>query len=273
MKDHTKPQVLGPLQGKCNICCSVEKLTADHVPPKGTQKIRQVDLFRIVDVLSMDRPVSWKRARHMQSGTFYRSICGRCNNSLLGAKYDPVLVKFANSITEIVRSTLHLPSYIQVSTEPGLLARAVLGHLLAIGVERAERTPLLDSVRAFVIDDSLPMPEGIEIHYWLYPYQRQVSIRTAVMMTDMFANQVQFGCLKFFPVGFLVTWDNPRHELISAPRLSPYMLNSGKHRVDLMLPLTSVPHQFWPEAPDSSGAVLYGDDAYAAYSTDSRHSS
>lgn len=262
--------MLGPIQGHCNICGCFGKLTADHVPPRGTQKIKQVDLFRIVDVLSMERPRSWKSARHMQSGTFYRSICGHCNNTLLGANYDPVLVNFANSITAIVSSSLHLPANIRVSTEPGLLARAVLGHLLAIGIERNERSPLLDSVRAFIVDDSLPMPDGIEVHYWLYPYQRQVSIRAAVRTTDMFANQVHFGCLKFFPVGFLVTWDNPRHELIDAPRLSPYLLNSGRHQADLMLPLTDLPHQFWPESPDSSGAVLYGEDAYAAYSVDSR---
>ena len=38
----------GPKIGHCNICDCYGRLTEDHVPPKGTLKVPQVDLLHIV---------------------------------------------------------------------------------------------------------------------------------------------------------------------------------------------------------------------------------
>jgi len=258
------PKVRGASIGPCNICGLVAPLTEDHVPPKGTLKLPQADLFHIADLVSVDRPIGKKRSRHMQSGMLYKSLCGNCNNSLLGAKYDQSLIDFANGISEFLRSSIQVPFEVKVRTKPGLLARAVIGHLLAVDVNRTESTILLDAARSFVLQDSLPLPTGIEVHYWVYPYRRQVAIRDASLMLDFFKTNIVFWCLKFFPVGFMVTWGNEHPHRLALPKLRDYMLNAGTHDTDVPVRLDSVPHQFWPEAPSDDGAVFYGEAAHAA---------
>lgn len=266
----SRVQVRGTVSGSCNICGNYGKLTEDHVPPKGTQRVRAVDLYRITDVLGVERPIGKRRGRHMQSGALYRTLCASCNSGLLGAKYDPELVQYANAVTTILKTPFLLPTVARITIRPGTLARSILGHLLAVGIKRTESTPLLDAVRTFVQDDRLPLPPGIEIHPWVYPYPRQIAIRDAALLLDGFNTTIVFWCLKFFPVGFFVTWKNAHPERVSLPRLSQYMLHAGSHRVDLPLPLHQLPHQFWPEAPPGDGAVLYGEGAYAAEPRDAR---
>jgi hypothetical protein len=149
-------------------------------------------LFHLIDSLSLERPKSYRGGRHMQSGSYFKTICTECNSARLGARYDPELIAFANSITSILRSSLDLPESVAIPCQPGLLARGVLGHILAVGVGRTERTPLLDAVREFVTDEESIWPEGIEIHYWLYPYKREVLIRDAALAVDLFATHVVF---------------------------------------------------------------------------------
>jgi hypothetical protein len=198
------------------------------------------------------------------SGMLYKSLCGNCNNSLLGAKYDQSLIDFANGISTLLKSTIQIPFEVKVRTKPGLLARSVIGHLLAVGINRTESTELIDAARSFVLKDDLPLPEGIEVHYWVYPYRRQVALRDASLMLDFFKTNIVFWCLKFFPVGFMVTWGNKHPGRVALPNLRDYIINAGTHETSVHVRLDSIPHQFWPEAPPDDGAVFYGEAAHAA---------
>jgi hypothetical protein len=260
------PLVSGALQGNCNICLVFGPLTEDHVPPKGVLKVRQIDLFHIHDLLCTERPVGKRHSRHMQGGVFYRSICSRCNSTLLGARYDPSLIETANAVTDFLRSSMSLPQVVRIRTKPGLLARSVLGHLLAVGINRTEGTPLMDAVRQFVLDETRPLPEGIDIHYWVYPYRRQMALRDAALALDFFKTHIVVWCLKFFPLGFLVTWSNEHRDRLRVPSLRGFMLHSGVHDADVLFDLINVPHQFWPEAPTDQGALLIGEAAHGAIS-------
>lgn len=255
----------GPLQGYCNICDAYGVLTEDHVPPKGTLNIPQVDLFHIIELLGTDRPIGKKKRRHLQSGVSFRSLCENCNSTLLGTNYDPALIEFSNSVTQFLRSALTIPDVAKVRVYPGLVARSVLGHIFALGIERRERTPLLSAAVEFFQDKSRPLPEGIEIYYWVYPYRRQIALRDASMLTDFFQSPpIVFWCLKYFPLGFMVTWGNELPHRIKLPSLRKFMLNAGVHFAEIPLYLRVVPHQDWPEIPDDNGALLYGDGAVGA---------
>jgi hypothetical protein len=258
----------GEINGHCNICLKPGPLTEDHVPPKGTHKVSQVDLFHITELLSVERPIGKRKYRHLQSGVNFRSLCTSCNSGLLGSKYDPALISFSNSVTLFLKTAIHLPQIAKIQIQPGLVARSVLGHLFAVGIERTERTPLLTAAADFVLNESLPLPEGVEIHYWIYPYRREIALRDVSMITNLGsgAPPIVFWCLKFFPLGFMVTWGNKHPERISLPRLSEYMLNAGTHFADIPIYLDRTPHQFWPEAPSDEGALLYGDAAVGAIS-------
>lgn len=253
----------GVLQlGHCNICRSFGPLTDDHVPPKGTRQVGKVDLLPIAQALQLEPLRSRRGARKFQNGVYFRSICAECNNSRLGATYDPELIKFSNAVSQIYAAKhVRLPLEVNIRCRPGLIARSVLGHLLAIGVNRTERTPALDAIRAFVVDVTKPLPEEIDIHYWPYPFQPQVQIRDAVLLDDFFSKQIVFWCLKYNPVGFIVTFDNKHPELVQQPNLRDVMLHAGLHEADIPLRLYGVPPAHWPEAPSETGAIGYGDGA------------
>jgi len=252
----------GPKVGHCNICDTHGPLTVDHVPPKGTLGIPQVDLFHITDMLSVERADKVKR-RHMQSGVNFRSLCARCNNGLLGARYDPALISFTNAVHTYLKSSLSLPEVVSVSVTPGLVARAVLGHLFAIGLERRGKTPLLDAAVRFFLDEAEAMPDGLDIYYWVHPHKHQVQIRDAGLVTFK-SKPIVFWCLKYFPLGFMVTWGVDDRRRLKLPNLRDFMLNAGNHPADVPLPLRSLPNAHWPEAPADDGAVLYGNDAVGA---------
>lgn len=255
--------------GYCNICDSYGPLTEDHVPPKGTLKVPQVDLLHIVELLGAERPVGRKRrARRMQSGVHFRSLCGTCNSDLLGSNYDPTLIEFSNAVGALLRGAVAVPEVVFVEITPGLVVRSILGHLLAVGLERRERTSALKGAIDFFLDPALPLPNGIDVHYWVYPYRRQVAIRDAALITSFFKTPpLCFWCLKYFPLAFMVAWDEKARR-IRLPNLRDYMLNSGTHRARVPVHLRDLPPQTWPEAPSNDGAVFYGDGAVGALPSD-----
>lgn len=240
-------------------------LTEDHIPPKGTLGIPQADLFHIIELLSAERPEGKKKRKHMQSGVSFRSLCEQCNSSLLGAIYDQTLIEFSNSVTLFLKSAITVPEVAAVTITPGLVVRSVLGHLFALGIDRRERTPLLSEAAYFFSDISRPLPDGMDIYYWVYPYRRQIAIRDGALLTDFFKSPpIIFWCLKYFPLGFMITWGNKHPDRVTLPRLNDFMLNAGAHPADVRLHLRSFPHQSWPEAPGKTGAVFYGDGSVGA---------
>lgn len=132
----------GALVGHCNICDEYGPLTEDHVPPKGTLLVKQVELVRIVELLGTG-PISKNRnRRYMPGGVHFRTLCAKCNNDLLGRRYDKELIRFSNAVSETLKSSLALPITIRIPVNPGRLARAVIGHVLAIGVARRPNSPI-----------------------------------------------------------------------------------------------------------------------------------
>lgn len=235
------------------------------MPPKGTLGIPQADLFHIIELLSAERPEGKKKRRHMQSGVNFRSLCQHCNSSLLGGKYDQALINFSNSVTLFLKSAITVPEISFITITPGLVARSILGHLLAIGIERRERTFLLSEAIQFFLDTNHPLPKEIDIYYWVYPYKRQIAIRDGALFFDFFESPpTVFWCLKYFPLGFMITWGDKYPHRIKLPRLRDFMLHAGNHPAEVPLLLRSFPHQNWPEAPGENGAVLYGDGAIGA---------
>lgn len=139
----------GPREGHCNICDVHDKLTEDHVPPKGTIRIAQVEMLHIVDLLKANRPK--KSRRSSQNGVKFRSLCATCNNHHLGHTYDPELISFTDQVTHFLKSSVTLPPSTTVRIRPGYVTRAVLGHLLAVGVERRARGEMGDQVVDFFL--------------------------------------------------------------------------------------------------------------------------
>lgn len=119
----------GHKTGICNICGNDGALTEDHTPPKGCIKVGQVVVHHITECLHLEKPKS--KGRLLNNGVKYRTICSRCNNTLLGAEYDPEFISFVNQIGTYLKTELHLPPTLTVTTKPQRVIRALLGHLCA----------------------------------------------------------------------------------------------------------------------------------------------
>src|SRR5690606_2194766 len=146
-------------------------------------------------------------SRLSQNGVKYRTVCHRCNNTLLGAQYDPALIEFVNRVAVVLRSPLQLPKDFAILGRPQAVSRAVIGHLSAQGVGRYRKGPLTEAVRDYFLDPSLPLPEPLRVFYWAYPYQSQVLVRDAGYIHLGEGKPFALWFMKFFPVAFMVTLD------------------------------------------------------------------
>ena len=110
------PIVEGPKVGTCNICGTYGPLTLDHTPPKGAVTIRPVRLRSVVGELADSKP-ELPASRVLQNGVRYRSLCANCNNSILGAKYDPSYIDFVKHLRAYVETPIEVPEIVHIAFE------------------------------------------------------------------------------------------------------------------------------------------------------------
>ena len=253
----------GPKEGPCNICGQVGPLTEDHTPPKSCSGLKAGVLHRLHVQLS-DGPVP--KGRMVQNGHTYRTLCGRCNNTLLGKNYDPALAHFCAEVRTAYESP-GWPLRFSIEIQPQLVMRSVLGHLSAMGVGRNQNGPITQLLRDYLLDAAQPLPPGIRVYYWLYKAGAQVLVRDAAMgWLGTGAEPFAFWLMKFYPLSFLVTFNEPEARVFNLTDLDRFAQEpeAAKHVVPVEL-YPMVPDTF-PEMPrDEDGyAILYGEEAVVA---------
>ncbi|GED60812.1 hypothetical protein ABER61_24240 [Brevibacillus formosus] len=241
---------------RCNICSQIAQLTWDHVPPQGGYKVTEVEQESIIQYLTGGAKKSYTFS---QNGVKYRSICGSCNNGLLGSRFDTVLNEFTTDIMLMVKTSIQLPKgIIRVKTRPGLLAKAVIGHMLSASGEYGE-SKFDDRFRKYVLDDSLISPEGLRIFYWIYPYSSIKIIRDVGMpkyrgsWEDFKRGIGIFSIMKYFPIGFIVS-DVEKYEGLE--ELTQYCGSNLSDEAFIRINLHDVREEYWPEVGDDN--ILLG---------------
>lgn len=252
----------GPREGNCNICGEHDRLTEDHTPPKGCIKVSQVEMHHIVQHLSDDAPL---KGRISQNGVKYRTLCHRCNNSFLGAHYDPAFIAFVNTIGMFLKTNVHLPPTMSVRGHPQKIIRALLGHLSAQGVNRYNKDRQTEVMRDYFLDCSLPLPDQIKVYYWLYPFGPQVMARDSAYLDLRVGKPSAMWLLKFFPIAFFVTWGEPVGYSFDLHTFEPWRHSPYEEEAELPIRLRPVTHQYWPEAPTETSVVVYGQEAMVAF--------
>jgi hypothetical protein len=250
-----KIRTLGPRKGRCNICGDFDTLTEDHVPPKGTVGISNRELIRLAKHLH----VKEEKPRQMQDGVKFRTICPRCNNELLGLQFDPAIKQLCEEIALPLRvkknHSLSIPSPYRVVTKPQLVARSVIGHLLAAHLRDDMGSPLLsapfpDAMRAYFLETSSPLPEELQIFYWLYPSEVQVIIQNRGISWST-GNSATLCCsvLKFFPLSFFVVYQIPEEVDVHVPQLLQNRSLPADAEACLEIDISNIPRSDWPENP------------------------
>lgn len=231
--------------GACNICSAQGLLTWDHVPPKGGVELQPVEIDRaaaaFVSSLAIEKPET------SQNGLKYRTLCAKCNNERLGAKFDPALNELAMAVGRFLRTPLSLPAVLHVEARPNAVARSVLGHLLAARL--SPEPGLFDpEVSELILDEAKPIPPAINVFYWIYPYAVQIVFRDALMpaVRGRYGDFQRFAVLKYFPLAFLATTCDAYEHL--AP-LTSWRDEPSSFKAKLPIDLRSAQDPYWPEAP------------------------
>ena len=246
----------GAKVGPCNICGNVGPLTEDHIPPKGVSRVTQVLMLNIVDFLQIQRPK--KSGRISQNGVKYRTICSQCNNELLGLNYDPTLITLTKNVRTHLESFLLLPTSMSLMIKPTRLVRSIVGHLLAHGVNEHRNGKMVANLTDYFLDESAPFPEGLNIYYWVYPYNDQVIVKGATLSLYYMNSFAVFMLLKFFPLSFLFVLDKPSEWKIPFYRLDSLLTQSIDDEAVMHINFKNLPPQRWPEAPTDTGMVMHG---------------
>jgi hypothetical protein len=249
----------GPKRGICNACGDLGLLTEDHTPPKACVKPSRVELQHIGQILSSDEPKM--KGRLSQNGVKYRTLCSRCNNTLLGSKYDPAFIKFVNGVGSMLKTSLHLPSVLTVEGQPQAIIRSLLGHISAQGINRYGKGPHTELARDYFLDASKPLPKVLSVFYWAYPYRSHIMVRDAAYLDIQSGETFSFWLLKFFPIAFLITWDKPAGLNFSTHSFDRWRDSPFSTTSELPVTLRPTIHQFWPEAPTDHHVPLYGTEA------------
>jgi hypothetical protein len=255
----------GPKQGICNICGEYGSLTEDHTPPKGCIKVKPVELHHIIEHLNVKLPKS--KGRQSQNGVKYRTLCKRCNNSLLGTEYDPTFINFVNDLARFLKTQIHIPASVSIKTKPQRLMRALLGHVSAQGVNGYEKGKITESLRDYFLNPNLSLPASLNIYFWTFPYQMHVMARDCVLGDFSTGEHVCVWFLKFFPIAFMVTIEEPyKYKHSGLGCFSHYRSLGIDDEIDVTVNLKEIIPHNWPEAPSSkTSMVMYGQEAITSF--------
>jgi len=242
------------IYGVCRICGKYKKLSDDHVPPQGGVKIESVEIKKAFDIFS--KQIGENKYFISQNGVKFTTLC-ECCNSRLGREFDTTLNLFSKDICKFLNSKLELLGSYSISTKPNKLIRAVLGHLLASNVTD-EISEFDEKVREFLFDETKPIPDDINVFYWIYPYKLTIIIRD-ILMSAVRGKYDDFGIfqiLKYYPIGFLVTNKTSYQNLSS---LSIFNSISPNEVRNINIRINELKHWKWPEKIDNGNAILIGE--------------
>jgi hypothetical protein len=256
-----------PVFGRCNICLKESRLTWDHVPPKSAIKVSPVQIRQVANLLqaagadfvsnqytsSTDIRTS---LRLSQNGLKFRTLCGRCNNTLLGGRYDVELARVSNEVARWLQRWVDLGLRwlppIVVSVQTHLLLRAVSGHLLAAQAD-SPPAPFHDHLREYFLDESRPLPPALRLFWWLFPSNIQVVIPALGVANNKGRGFLAGDLLKFFPLAYYIA--EPHGLELETARISGAGCTDMECVTKLQLDLRRIPAFDWPEAPSEEHDV------------------
>jgi hypothetical protein len=255
------------MRGYCNLCNQLRELTRDHVPPQGSVNLRRAELRPLLDRMEPEANTPQtaffanmppgRPRRILQNGPHYRSICGDCNNRLLGSRYDPEIKRISEEAGRCVKATskgLILPDQLKVSVRTHFLMRGIIGHLLAAREPEEPPAPspqnqsgFYESLRKYFLDESLPLPSDVTFFYWTYPSRDAVVVRSLVIGSRVTGQTIMGDLLKFFPVAYFMANTRVDSLKLHTPNIVGHGCNDMDCKVELFIDLKRINRLEWPE--------------------------
>ena len=234
---------------KCNICRLSKPMTWDHVPPRGGITITSVEIEKIYAILSHNKPSK----TIYQNGVKYRTICKECNSEI-GKEYDPTLNEFNSTITAYFNSNLIPPKFAYIKSKPNRLIRAILAHLLS-AKENIDDVIFDATIRSFIFDDKIDVPDNINIYFWIYPYDCTIILRDCMLSVKQgeFDKFTFCHIIKYFPIAFIVT-DSTEFRGLSS--LTKYKSNNIDDEKEIRIDFERIESFDWPERVDNTNVLI-----------------
>ena len=226
------------------------------MPPKASFDLDSTILQTLFQDMS-SRAGLGDQFSESQNSVKFRTICSKCNSSLLGKKYDPVLRQLVRSIVLMAKSKLITPKKVQFTTKPHSLARAVCGHLLAAKGD-VQNTEYDKQMREYFLSNDINTSLGLNIFYWYYPYESIIVVRDILMPAirgRLNGPYAGFSILKFFPLGFLVSDADTYEDLNKIP-----LAQKGKEKdeFEITIDFGNIHDRRWPEKVDRGNFYVGG---------------
>jgi hypothetical protein len=155
-----------------------------------------------------------------------------------------------------------------LSVKPQRIAKSVVGHLLAGCVPENYQmepisAPVPDILRDYFVNDGAPLPENVDIYYWLYPSKVQKILNYFVFSDIRFKGFISASIVKFFPLSFMLVWDKPQSVTVPHHLLLPQKHIGIDETATLEVDFRNIPPINWPEAPTDHNYVMFNDSVTA----------
>jgi hypothetical protein len=255
--------------GFCVICGQFGELTRDHVPPQGCVQISNAVLSRLtMESESTERP---RNTIYIQGGLKFKTLCATCNNELLGLSFDPELKHFVDNMRrgmQAVASNVVLPRIVRLEANLHLVAKSVIGHVLAAHSVDDTQTWRQDigaseSLRQYFLHSARSFPQDWRLYCWPYLSRKQVILRHAAWMDVSLSKpgeKTVYGhVLKFLPFGFWLVHNKPMEFVIDALDITPRGIPDTTREV-VSFNLRHAPHHLYPENPSGHQIMLFANE-------------
>ncbi|MBA5604240.1 hypothetical protein H3H36_02545 [Duganella sp. FT3S] len=255
-------------KGFCVICGQFGELTRDHVPPQGCVQITSAVLSRLM--MESQRKEQQHDTIYIQGGLKFQTLCATCNNELLGLRYDPELKHFVDQMRigmQAVARNVVLPRIVRVEAALHLVARSVVGHILAahsVADTQNWRQDIgaSESLRQYFLHSDHSFPEDWRLYCWPYLSRKQVILRHASWMNIALTtgDKTVYGhLLKFLPFGFWLVHNQPMDFIINALDITPRSAPDTT-REAVSFDLRHAPHHLYPENPSGHHIMLFANE-------------
>jgi hypothetical protein len=120
-------------------------------------------------------------------------------------------------------------------------------------------------VRPCILDETIPVPDKYQLHYWIYPNHKTIVMRDAMSLNNWpmksTKHMIYFQTLKFFPLGF---WVVDRSDITSPPRFGDFNAVEPAVLREVTIDLQATRRADFPEGPTSDGVTLFTQESGAA---------
>ena len=267
------------LEGPCNICGKIAKLTWDHKPPKNCGNHYPIHLNSIFEEWDGDERIT----PDAQNGLKYRTICNDCNNGLLGGEYDRTMSEYSDTIVRMLFSELKFPQIVHTEVKINRLCRAICGHFLSALAEYDDKNLVDRRLREYFLTPSALPPKGMQLLNWIYLYKSIVVLRNYAVKSYSAAVHYPDGLISnvySFPVAYVLHDGTDSCGLVN---LFSFCTTDIDEVVSIPTDFNSVyyPGQtvfrnmLWPSDVsdnDNGAAFVLGSDAYFRSSVIAMHS-